>query len=62
MSREKVTAEERIAAAKACIEGKISQSEAARRLGVDERSVGIWVKRYTYLLNRDLHADKPNEK
>ncbi len=48
MSREKVTAEERIAAAKACIEGRISQSEAARRLGVDERSVGIWVKRYTY--------------
>lgn len=48
MSREKVTAEERIEAAKACFEGKISQSEAARRLGVAESSVGRWVKRYAY--------------
>lgn len=48
MSREKVTIEERIEAAKACIEGKISQTEAARRLGVGVRSVRSWVKRYTY--------------
>ena len=48
MSREKVTAEERIEAAKACFEGKTSQSEAARRLGVAESSVERWVKRYAY--------------
>ncbi|NLV49721.1 MAG: helix-turn-helix domain-containing protein [Clostridiales bacterium] len=48
MPREKVTAEERIEAAKACIEGKISQTEAARRLGVDESTVENWVHRYTY--------------
>jgi transposase-like protein len=48
MSRSKVTSEERIEAAKAYIEGKNSQSEAARRLGVDERSVRRWVNQYTY--------------
>lgn len=48
MSREKVTPEERIEAAKACFEGKISQLEAARRLGVNSNSVGRWVKRYAY--------------
>jgi transposase-like protein len=48
VSRGKVTAEERIEAAKACFEGKISQSEAARRLGINESSVRRWVKRYTY--------------
>ena len=48
MSREKVTAEERIEAAKACFEGKISQSEAARRLGVNSSSVRRWIKRYAY--------------
>ena len=46
MSREKVTAEERIEAAKACAEGRISQSEAARRLGVDKSSVRGWIARY----------------
>ena len=46
MPREKVTAEERIEAAKACIEGRMSQSAAARRLRVDETSVREWVKRY----------------
>ena len=44
--REKVTAEERIEAAKTCAEGKMSQAEAARRLGVDESSVRAWVARY----------------
>jgi len=46
MSRKKVTAEERIEAAKACAEGRMSQSEAARRLQVDESTVGGWVARY----------------
>ncbi len=46
MPREKVTVEERIEAAKACAEGRISQAEAARRLGVDESSVRGWVARY----------------
>jgi transposase len=46
MSREKVTAEERVGAAKACAEGRMSQSEAARRLGVDVTSVCEWVARY----------------
>ena len=46
MSREKVTAGERIEAAKACAEGKMSQSEAARRLGIGESSVWEWVARY----------------
>lgn len=48
MSREKVTAEERIEAAKACFEGKLSQSEAARRLGLDKSTVQLWEKRYAY--------------
>ena len=48
MSKEKVTAEERIEAAKACFEGKTSQTEAARRLGVDKSTVRFWVKRYAY--------------
>ena len=46
MSRGKVTVEERIEAAKACAEGRMSQTEAARRLGVDESSVREWVARY----------------
>lgn len=46
MSRGKVTVEERIEAAKACAEGRISQSEAARRLGVDKSTVREWAKRY----------------
>lgn len=44
--RGKVTIEERIMAAKSCAEGKISQSEAARRLGVDYTTVREWVARY----------------
>ena len=46
MSREKVTVEERIEAAKACAEGKISQREAARRLGLHKSTVEEWVRRY----------------
>ena len=46
MSREKVTAEERIEAAKACAEGRASQAEAARKLGVNRSSVKEWVRRY----------------
>ena len=46
MPRGKVTAEERIEAAKACAEGRISQSEVARRLGVNKSSVQEWVVRY----------------
>ena len=46
MSREKVTAEERIEAAKACVEGRMSQSEAARQLGVDWIRIHEWVARY----------------
>ena len=44
--RNKVTVDDRIAAAKACIEGKMSHSEAARQLGVDESNVRDWVARY----------------
>ena len=46
MSREKVTAEERIEVAKACVEGRMSQSEAARQLGVDWIRIHEWVARY----------------
>ena len=46
MPREKVTVEERIEAAKACAEGRMSQAEAARRLGVNEKRVQEWVIRY----------------
>ena len=46
MSREKVTVEERIEAAKACAEGRISQTEAARRLGVGETTIRRWIARY----------------
>lgn len=46
MSRGKVSVEERIEAAKACAEGRMSQREAARRLGVDHTTVREWVSRY----------------
>ena len=46
MTRAKVTAEERIEAAKACAEGRISQAEAARRLGISRPRVTEWVARY----------------
>ena len=46
MSKEKVTAEERIEAAKACAEGRMGPSEVARRLGIDVATVLEWVIRY----------------
>ena len=46
MPREKVTPEEKAMAAKDCTEGRLSQTEAARRLGVDESTVREWVQRY----------------
>ena len=46
MSREKITVEERIESAKACAEGRISQTEAARRLGVGETTIRRWIARY----------------
>ena len=46
MPREKVTPEERTEAAKACVEGRMSAGEAARRLDVDESQVREWVFRY----------------
>ena len=46
MSRGKVSNEQRLAAAKACAEGKMSLSEAARRLGVCWTNVREWTARY----------------
>ena len=46
MSKRKVTAEERIEAAKACVEGRMSRREAARRLRVDSTNIDEWVARY----------------
>ena len=44
--REKVTVVERIEAARACVEGRISQAEAARRLGVGRATLQGWIARY----------------
>lgn len=46
MREEKTTAGERIETARACSEGEMSQSEAAKRLGLDKTTVREWVKRY----------------
>ena len=46
MSRGKVSAADRLAAAKACAEGKMSQCEAARRVGVNRSSVREWTALY----------------
>ena len=46
MSRGKVTAADRLAAAKACAEGRMSQCEAARRIGVNRSSVREWTALY----------------
>ena len=45
-AREKVTPEEKAMAAKGCAEGRLSQTEAARRLGVAESTVSEWVQWY----------------
>lgn len=46
MSREKVTPAEKAMAAKDCAEGRLSQNEAARRLGVNKSTMRGWVQRY----------------
>lgn len=46
MSRGKVSAEEKLVVAKACAEGRISQSEAARRIGVNRSNVREWTALY----------------
>ena len=46
MLRKKTPVEDRLMAAKNCTDGVISQTEAARRLGVDESTVREWVIRY----------------
>ena len=44
--REKVTVEGKIEAARDCVEGRISQAEAARRLCVGETTIRRWIARY----------------
>ena len=39
-------AEEKVQIAQDCIEGRISQAEAARRVGVDESSIRAWIAKY----------------
>ena len=46
MSRGKVSSEEKLIVAKACAEGRISQSEAARRIGVNRSNVREWTALY----------------
>ena len=46
MSRGKVSSEDRLVVAKACAEGRISQSEAARRIGVNRSNVREWTALY----------------
>ena len=46
MGRKKVSNETKIEYARRCYENRISQSEAARQLGVNESAVREWVHRY----------------
>ena len=46
MSRGKLKAEEYIKAARACLEGEMSQAEVARQYGVNASSVQEWIARY----------------
>ena len=47
MSRKnKLNAEEKVRIAEDCIEGRISQAEAARRVGVDKSSIRAWIAKY----------------
>ena len=41
-----ITPEEKIQIAQDCIEGRISQTEAARRLGIDRTSIRSWIAKY----------------
>ena len=42
----RVSTEEKIQIAQDCIEGRISQTEAARRLGIDRTSIRSWIIKY----------------
>ena len=44
--KNKLNAEEKVQIAQDCIEGRISQAEAARRVGVDESSIRAWIAKY----------------
>ena len=44
--KNKLNAEEKVRIAEDCIEGRISQAEAARRVGVDESSIRAWIAKY----------------
>ena len=44
--KNKLNAEEKVRIAEDCIEGRISQAEAARRVGVDESSIRGWIAKY----------------
>ena len=44
--KSKLNAEEKVQIAQDCIEGRISQAEAARRVGVDESSIRAWIAKY----------------
>ena len=46
MSRGKISPDARLAVAKACGEGELSQSEAARRIGVNRSNVREWIALY----------------
>ena len=44
--KSKLNAEEKVKIAQDCIEGRISQAEAARRIGVVESSIQAWIAKY----------------
>lgn len=44
--KNKLNAEEKVQIAQDCIEGRISQAEAARRVGIDESSIRAWIAKY----------------
>ena len=44
--KSKISVEEKVQIVQDCIEGRIGQTEAARRVGVDESSVRGWIAKY----------------
>lgn len=46
MSRSKVSPEDQVITAKACVEGRLSQTEASGRLGVNTSTIRKWMIRY----------------
>ena len=44
--KSKLNAEEKVQIAQDCLEGRISQAEAAGRVGVDESSIRAWIAKY----------------